>query len=68
MSKLYRLLAIALLLIGLYVTVQAVSNTIADALTTYSLHPIKCDLRGCRTVKADGTLADDRVEKPKGAR
>ena len=68
MTRLYRIMAIVLLIIGLYVTVQAVTATIADVLHTYSPNAIKCDDKGCRTIQADGSLADDSINKPEGTR
>ena len=69
MSKVYRALAVALLVIGFLVvfwTVQAIYSDVMH--TTYTPNPIKCDSRGCRWILADGSLADDMVSKPEGTR
>lgn len=69
MKRVYRVLAIALILIGLFVAWQSISATVADVLNSDS-HPyaIRCDGRGCRSILPDGSLADDSIAKPEGTR
>ena len=66
MSKVYRLLAVALVLLGFLVIFWTVQATISDVMNTYSPSAIKCDARGCRSILDDGTLADDEVSRPDG--
>jgi len=66
MNRVYRLLAAALIVLGLLVMFEAISATISDIAHTYSPNAIRCDYRGCRPILADGTLADDRVVRPEG--
>lgn len=68
MSKVYRLLATALILLGLLVVYWTVQATIDDVMHTYTPNAIKCDVRGCRSILSDGSLADDEVSKPEGTR
>ncbi len=68
MRRVYRVLAIVLLLIGILVMYWTISATISDVMFTYNPHAIKCDSRGCRSIQSDGSLADDRVSRPEGAR
>lgn len=68
MSRLYRLLAITLILLGLLVVFLTAQNIFRDATYSYSPNAIKCDSRGCRTIQDDGTLADDELVRPEGTR
>lgn len=68
MTRLYRILAIVLLLIGIMVIYWTVRATINDMLHTHNPNPIRCDDKGCRTILDDGTLADDEVVRPEGTR
>ena len=67
MSKLYRLLAVSLILLGLLTVFYAVRSAFNDMTHTYNPNPIRCDSRGCRSILADGSLADDRVARPEGS-
>lgn len=66
MNRVYRLLAAALIVLGLLVMFEAISATISDVMDTYTPNAIKCDKRGCRSILSNGSLADDRVSKPEG--
>lgn len=67
MNRVYRLLAAALIVIGLLVVYWTIQAMISDVMHTYSPNAIKCDVRGCRSILQDGTLADDVVIRPKGS-
>ena len=69
MTRVYRVLAIGLILIGLFVTWQTLGAMVSDVIDS-DLHPyaIKCDPRGCRSILSDGSLADDNIAKPEGTR
>ncbi len=68
MNRVYRVLAAALIVIGILVMYWTISATISDVMHTYNPNPIRCDSRGCRTILDDGTLADDEVARPEGTR
>lgn len=68
MSKVYRVLAAVLILLGLLVVFWTVRATFSDAMNTYTPHAIRCDYRGCRSIQSDGSLADDEVGRPEGTR
>lgn len=68
MNRVYRLLAVTLLVIGLLVVYWTIQATISDVTNNYSPYAIKCDVRGCRSILSDGSLADDRVVRPEGSR
>ena len=68
MTRIYRVLAIALILIGLLVVWQSISAIVRDVLPDSHPYPIRCDGRGCRSILSDGSLADDEVIRPKGSR
>ena len=64
MNRIYRLIAIVLVLIGLLVLTKVAKDALDDMTNIYSPNTIKCDSRGCRSILSDGTLADDEVTKP----
>lgn len=64
MRRVYRVLAIALTLIGLLVIWQVIRVTIGDMMHDAHPYAIKCDARGCRSILPDGSLADDQVSRP----
>lgn len=68
MSKVYRLLAVALLVIGLLVIYRTVQVTISDVMNRDNPNAIKCDHNGCRTILSNGSLADDSVVRPESIR
>lgn len=61
--KLYRALAISLILIGVYVTLYAIHGAISDT----GVHlPIRCNSDECRVILSDGTLSSSTVARPEG--
>lgn len=68
MSRVYRALALALIVLGCLVVYWTAQSMISDVMDTYSPNAIKCDSRGCRSILSDGSLADDEVSRPEGTR
>ena len=67
MTRIYRILAIALIFIGLIVVAKTIQGSVTDALNVKT-NPIYCDAKGCRTIQKDGTLADDSLPRPESPR
>ena len=67
MSRVYRALAIALIVLGCLVVYWTAQAVLSDVMHTYSPSAIKCDSRGCRSILPDGSLADDQVTRPEGS-
>lgn len=66
--KLYRFLAVVLLLLGILVIGKAVKDTIGDMTSQRSGYVIKCDEKRCMPLMPDGTVLDWTIERPKGTR
>ena len=63
MTKLYRIIAIILILLGLLTIAQVVRSTWNDITHTQHSQPLHCSNGICRTIQPDGTLADDTIVK-----
>lgn len=68
MGKIYRIIAIGLILLGMLLAAWAVEAAFNSVTRSYSPHPIHCTATGCSSVLSDGSLADDNVARPKGPR